>query len=174
MSTNPTGLGANIARQVAQVNQKANADRNIQATANQGPSAAARASATAPTNTPQVTTAVAASGSAPAAPVGGTTAPTSPAAAARATAAAPTAPSSVAAAIGMATSGVFFAQVASAAVVATGKKSSDVSGKDETKDSAKATEADEKNNLALKDSNSQTGSEAGDISGANSANAPAA
>ena len=173
MGTNAAGFTPNIARQVAQVNQKTNPN-NSQASANQGPRADAFAKATAPTNTPQVTTAVAASGSAPAAPVGGTTAPTSPAAAARATAAAPTAPSSVAAAIGMATSGVFFAQVSSAAAVTSGKKSSEVSGKDESTDRAKGTEADEKNQLALKDSNSQTGNEAGEISGANSANAPAA
>ena len=171
MSTNPTGLGANIARLPAQVK----ASPNNSNPANSGPRADAFAKATAPTNTaPAVTTAVAASGSAPAAPVGGTTAPVSPAAAARAAATAPTAPSSVAAAIGMATSGVFFAQVSSTAVVATGKKSSDASGKNESVDSTKATEADEKNQLALKDSNSQTGNEAGDISGANGANAPAA
>ena len=174
MSTNPTGLGANIARQTAQaVSQKSNP--NNPTSANSGPRADAFAKAAAPTNSPiPVTTAVAAPGSAPAAPVSGTTAPASPAAAARAAASAPTAPSSVAAAIGMATSGVFFAQVASAAVVASGKKSSDVSGKDESKDSAKATDADEKNQLALKDSDSQTGNEAGDLSGASGPGAAAA
>ena len=171
MGTNPTGLTSNIARQVAQVKAN-NPDRNNSST-NSGSRADAFKAATAPTNTaPAVTTAVAAPGSAPAAPVGGTTAP---AAAART---APNAPapqmSSQAAAMAMATSGVFFAQVASSAVVTAGKKSSDASGKDESVDSIKATEADEKNQLALKDSNSQTGNEAGDISGANSANAPAA
>ena len=172
MATNAAGFTPNVAKQVAQVNQKNN-QNNSQPS---GPRADAFAKATAPANTAPapVTTAVAAPGSAPAAPVSGTTAPTAPAAAARAAATAPTAPSSVAAAMAMATSGVFFAQVASAAVVASGKKSSDVSGEDETKDRAKATEADEKNTLALKDSNSQTGNEAGEISGANSANAPAA
>ncbi len=173
MSTNPTGLGANIARQVAQVNQKANPNNSNPA--NSGPRADAFAKATAPTNSPSpVTTAVAASGSAPAAPVGGTTVPTSPAAAARAAATAPTTLSSVAAAIGMATGSVFFAQVSAAAAVTSGKKSSEVSGKDESTDRAQATQADEKNQLALKDSGSQTGNEAGEISGANSANAPAA
>ena len=171
MGTNPTGLTSNIARQVAQV--KANSNQNNSAPVNSGPRADAFKAATAPTNSPApVTTAVAAPGSAPAAPVGGTTAPTA------GVRTAPNAPapqmSTQAAAMAMATSGVFFAQVASSAVVAAGKKSSDASGKDESVDSVKATEADEKNNLALKDSNSQTGNEAGDISGANSANAPSA
>ena len=75
MSTNPTGLGANIARQAAQaVSQKSNP--NNPTSANSGQRADAFAKATAPTNSPApVTTAVAAPGSAPAAPVGGTTAP---------------------------------------------------------------------------------------------------
>lgn len=169
MSTNPTGL--NIARQVAQVKAN-NPDRNS-SRADSSPRADAFKAATAPTNSPPpVTTAVAAPGSAPAAPVGGTTVPTA------GVRTAPNAPapqmSTQAAAMAMATSGVFFAQVASAAAVTAGKKSSDASGKDESTDSIKATEADEKNQLALKDSNSQTGNEAGEISGANSANAPAA
>lgn len=173
MSTNPTGLSANIARQVAQVAQKANVNNSN--AANSGPRADAFSKATALTNSPApVSTAVAAPGSAPAAPVGGTTVPTSPAATARAAAGAPTVPSSVAAAIGMATGSVFFAQVSAVAAVSTGKKSSDASGKDEVVDRAQATQADEKNNLALKDSDSQTGNEAGEISGANSANAPTA
>ena len=75
MSTNPTGLGANIARQAAQaVSQKSNP--NNPTSANPGQRADAFAKATAPTNSPApVTTAVAAPGSAPAAPVSGTTAP---------------------------------------------------------------------------------------------------
>lgn len=169
MGTNPTGLTSNIARQVAQVKAN-NPDRN-NSRADSSPRADAFKAATAPTNSPPpVTTAVAAPGSAPAAPVGGTTVPT---AGVRTAPNAP-APQMSAQAAAMATSGIFFAQVASAAAVTAGKKSSDASGKDESTDSIKATEADEKNQLALKDSNSQTGNEAGEISGANSANAPAA
>ena len=161
MSTNPTGLAANLPRPAA-VNQKS----SNPAPTNTGPRTDAFAKATAPTNSPApVTTAVAAPGSAPAAPVGGTTVPTATAVRTSPNAPAPQMSSQVAA-MAMATSGVFFAQVASAAVVTSGKKSSDVSGKDESTDRAQATEADEKNNLALKDSNSQTGNEAGDISGA--------
>ncbi len=161
MDTNVAGFTPNVTRSAP---VKTNPNNSTQT--NQGQRADAFAKA--------APTAVAAPGSAPAAPVGGTTAPVSPAAAARAASTAPTAPGSVAAAIAMATSGVFFAQAASAAAVTSGKKGSDISGKDDSIDRAKQTQADEKNNLALKDSNSETGNEAGDISGANAANAPSA
>ena len=172
MGTNPTGLTSNIARQVAQV--KANNTNQNNSPVNSGPRTDAFAKATAPTNTaPAVTTAVAAPGSAPAAPVGGTTAPMSPAAAARTAATAPTAPSSVAAAIGMATSSVVFARVSAASAITVGE-TKDKNKDDTNKAINRATEVADKSSLALKDSNSQTGSEAGEISGANSANAPAA
>ena len=155
MGTNAAGFTPNVARQVAQVNQKANADRNIQANTNQGPSAAASTSATAPTNTPAVTTAVAASGSAPAAPVGGTTAPTSPAAAARA--AAPTQASSmpIAGHPGAMAAMMMNSGIASQAITVSGVGESKDKNKDETNKAInRATDVGDKSALALQGENS--------------------
>ncbi len=172
MSTNPTGLTSNIAKQIAaQASQKLN---NSSAPANQGPRADAFAKATAPTNSPPpVTTAVATPGSAPAAPVGGTTAPTSPAAAARATANAPTTPSNVAAAIGMATSSVVFARVSAAAAVTVGE-TKDENKKETNKSINRGTEVGDKSSLALQGDNSSAGEEAAKTGATGGASGPGA
>ena len=65
--------------------------------------------------------------------------------------------------------------IASQAVTASGVgETKDENKKEINKAVNRGKEIAEKSSLALKDSNSQTGSEAGEISGANSANAPAA
>lgn len=174
MATNSTGFTPNVARQAAQVNQ--NQNRNIQAqNQNQGPRAATFANATATTNSPApVSTAVAAPGSAPAAPVGGTTAPTSPAAAAR-TAPAQTQAQTLSMHPGAMAAMMGRSGVASQAVTASGVGETKDKNKEDTNKAINKANADgDKSSLALKDSNSETGSEASDISGANSANSAAA
>lgn len=167
IGANPSGIAPRVApppvkqvqaNQNSQANQSARQAAMAQANANSAPAPALAAS-----------TAVSMPGSAPAVSTGGTTAPAS-----APRAAAPQAASVMAAAMSMAAMsnpaalGALFA----AAATSKGSKASDISGKDDSVDRAKETEADEKNMLALKDSNSETGNEAGDISGANSAGGP--
>src|SRR3989338_3567545 len=140
MGAGPAGFTPNVARQVAQVNQKANPDRNTQAQTNQGPRAAASSPAagarTAPTQAQNIPIAMH--------------------------------PGAMAAMMGR-------SGIASQAVTASGVgETKDENKKEINKAVNRGKEIAEKSSLALKDSNSQTGSEAGEISGANSANAPAA
>ena len=158
MSTGATGFTPNVARQIAQVNQKANPDRNTQAQTNQGPRAAAFASANSPTNSlAPVSTAVAAPGSAPAPSVGGTT---SPAAVATARTA-PNAPMAMPITGFPAAMAAFMKSgVASQAVANKAVSESDENKKETNKAINRATEVGEKSGLALQGDNSSVGEEA--------------
>ena len=174
MGVNSTGLNQ-TPKQINQVNraQAAQAKENTasQATARTAALANANALGNAPASTPVVTVATVAPGVAAASTTGGTTAP---AGRVNITATAPRA-ANVAAQVALATGGVFqaFQSLASIAVATNRTKVSSISGDDkENTGDVKKTESEEKNQLALKDANSETGNDSGDISGANSASGP--
>ena len=167
MSTNATGFSPNVARSIAQTN-KTNPNQNSNNTqaASQGPRAATFSNATAPTAAPS--TAVTTSGSAPAAPIGGTTtaapARTAPAQAQNI----PIAMHPGAMAALMSKSGV--------ATQAVGEVSSK---KDQNKDDTnkainRATDIGDKSGLALQGDNSSVGEEAAKSGATGGASGPGA
>ena len=167
VGANPSGIAPRVAPLAV---KQVQANQNNQANQSARQAAMAQANVnSAPPSTAAAPTSVSMPGSAAAVSTGGTTAPAS-----GPRTAAPTSQGNMAAAMSMAAMtnpaalGAFFA----AAATSKGSKSSDISGKDDSVDRAKETESDEKNMLALKDSASETGNEAGDISGANSAGGP--
>ena len=173
VGANPSGITPKVAQQVVAVQSHRSNQANQ---TNQSRSQAALRSATAPTNsspTPQTAAATAVNAAGVAiGRSGGTTAP-----AGRGFGQAPVAPASQAAATmaaaSIATNPAAIQALTGLAIGANRTRISSLSGDaDKESGDVKKTESEEKNQLALKDSNSETGNEIGDMSGPNSAGGP--
>lgn len=172
MSVNNPAIAPNTAQQIQAMRQNQN-NLNQASRTNSSVRQAALGQATANTVGPApVTTAVSAPGSAPAPAVGGTTAP-SQAGGRIAAPQAPTAQAATMAAAAMANPAALGA-LAGIAFSSNRTRVNSISGnaKEDSGDVKVETEAEAKGELATKDTDSATGNESGDISGANSASGP--
>lgn len=173
MSVNNPAIAPNAAQQIQAMRQNQN-NLNQASRTNSSVRQAALGQATANTIGPApVTTAVSAPGSAPAPAVGGTTAPSQAGGRIAAPQAQTAQTVAVAAQAAMANPAVLGA-LAGVAFSSNRTRVNSISGdaKEDSGDVKVETEAEAKGELATKDTDSATGNESGDISGANSASGP--
>ena len=171
MSVNNPAVAPNTAQQIQAIRQNQNHGNRANSSVRQAALGQATANSAGPA---PVTTAVSAPGSAPASAVGGTTASAQSGGRVAALASqAPTAQAATMAAAAMANPAALGA-LAGMAFGSNRTKVSSISGdaKEDSGDVKVETEAEAKGDLATKDTDSATGNESGDISGANSASGP--